>query len=114
MTSLGYSMVAGGIGDILSSIVSLATGVPINMDDYLKAKGVSLAISIAAAGITYLASDLLSINIPDFAKDSMSEFIMKEFAFQAALMGVGTLLQNAGKQVFNHNDGQIKDEIREK
>lgn len=45
------SLVAKGIGDIISSIMSVATGVPIDIGSYLKSAAISIGIAIVTAGV---------------------------------------------------------------
>ena len=114
-TSLGFTTMLGGMGDVLSSVVSVAMNTPINMDSYLRSKAIGFAISIATAGIAHIANvngwdkGLVPTNL-DALKDGLSVpgFIMQQFAIQASLMAATALLQNAGNQVANANDGDLE------
>jgi len=114
-TSLGFTTMLGGMGDVLSSVVSVAMNTPINMDSYLRSKAIGFAISIATAGIAHIANvngwdkGLVPTSL-DALKDGLSVpgFIMQQFAIQASLMAATALLQNAGNQVANANDGDLE------
>jgi hypothetical protein len=51
INTLATSLVAKGIGDIISSIMSFATGNPMDLSEYFKSSAISIGIAIVTAGI---------------------------------------------------------------
>ena len=117
-TAFAYSMIAGGIGDVLSSTLSVLNDAPINLDSYLRAKAISLAVSIVVSGIAYLGHTLgphwvKLENFPLKTPNALSEFMVQQVGYQVALLGAATVIQNVGNQVLNANDGLVENQIRE-
>ena len=52
--AFGYGLVSGGVGDILSSFMSVMNGTPIDMNDYMKSKSFELAINVVPVSYTHL------------------------------------------------------------
>ena len=109
-------MIAGGISDILSSVIYLIQGTPIDLDGYLRSKAIGLAINVITAGIAFIGaaiSPALTIaNVNINAAGVLSNLLIEQLGYQVVLMGVAALVQNAGNQILNSNDGNIEQSIR--
>lgn len=58
---LSATLIAGGIGDIISSIKSVITGQPIDFGQYLSNKGVEYAVSLVVAGISTIKESMMGV-----------------------------------------------------
>ena len=54
--SFGTSLIMQGVGDMIQSLISVGTGNSIDFSDYINAKGMSTAISLATAGFLQFAN----------------------------------------------------------
>jgi preprotein translocase subunit SecA/LysM repeat protein len=116
VTAFAYGLIAGGISDILSSMISVIQGIPIDLDGYLRSKAIGLAINVITAGIACigasLSAELAIANVNINAPGVLSNLLIQQLGYQVALMGVTALVQNAGNQIINSNDGNIEQSIR--
>lgn len=110
LTSFAVSLVAQGVKDIISSAISLFTGNPINLKDWISAKGFSLAISLAISGALSLLQKIKEIynlkildlskkmgELKDLAKNHMGEWVFDTFKMSVAtriITGVTAKLGN--------------------
>ncbi|AIF82058.1 hypothetical protein I862_07520 [endosymbiont of Acanthamoeba sp. UWC8] len=113
-------LVIQGIGDIISSAMSVINGVPIDMGNYLKSKGIGTAINLLTAGLGQLGQsaeifeNLHSIGKIAGADMSAMQFAGIAAATQVGAAALGAVLYNAGKQTFLDKDEleqKIKSEI---
>ncbi|MBY0580684.1 MAG: LysM peptidoglycan-binding domain-containing protein [Rickettsiales bacterium] len=107
------SLIFQGIGDIIGSIISVATNTPMDFEDYIKGKGIAMGISLATAGTLHFLSGIDSlkdmINIADKLEkltenlDKLSG-IYKAFAIQAGLTAGSAVIYNQMKKVIDKED----------
>lgn len=125
-TSFAYGLISGGIMDIYNSIISFMSGVPIDLDAYMQSLGMRLAINIAVSCISY-AADALSkamewkglMRVTEWEGlgglkeqyGTMANFMGTQVVYNLALIGIGTIIQNAGKNYLKKNMGDIEREI---
>lgn len=111
--ALAASFIFQGIGDIIGSIISVATNTPMDFEDYIKGKGIAMGISIATAGTLHFLSGIESLEsilkigdkVKDFAnKLQKASAVYKAFAIQAGLTAGSAVIYNQMKKFVDKED----------
>ena len=121
-TLFGYSLVLGGVGDLVQSATSVITGNPIDFNDFIKSKCMSIGVAIATAGTLVILSKIDVINrllqiddgikkITEAAQD-IQKFITTTASIQATISATGYLLYEASKNIID--DDSIKRSVEGK
>ncbi|CAL7964042.1 Protein translocase subunit SecA (modular protein) [Gammaproteobacteria bacterium] len=116
LQSFAISLISKGVGDIIQSIVSTATGKPIDLGDYLNSTAMSIGISLAVAGVLYFVDRLaqgldIAERISEVAKslkNAKMAFAGKDFLLQATTGTLGTLLGKLGDKFVDEKDIQAE------
>ncbi|WP_236869648.1 LysM peptidoglycan-binding domain-containing protein [Candidatus Bandiella numerosa] len=111
--ALGVSLIFQGIGDIIGSIISVATNTPMDFEDYIKGKGIAMGISIATAGTLHFLSGIESlkkiVDIVDYIDELAEKLqkasaVYKAFAVQAGLTAGSAVIYNQMKKFVDKED----------
>lgn len=89
------------------------------MDNYLQSLGMRLAMNVITSCIAFAAHSLDLVHVKMWYGEggvletykTMSSFIGTQFLYGAALVGIGTLMHNAGKNFLKKNMGEVEQEI---
>lgn len=99
--SLGIGLISSGVGDIIQSIVSIASGNPIDIAAFLQNKAVSVAVIL----VTSMVASYFNISvIKDATKFSITKEILKQFAVQSALLGAGVVIERLTSVVIDDKE----------
>jgi hypothetical protein len=96
--SFGMSLVLQGIGDVIGAAISVATGQPIDFQQYLNSKGMGIAIALATAGTMAFLDQFTVFHEMEFMKKLGKPL---GTATKTAFFGTMTAFQVAGT-VFSH------------
>ncbi|RZI45770.1 LysM peptidoglycan-binding domain-containing protein [Rickettsiales endosymbiont of Peranema trichophorum] len=120
-TAFGGALVLQGIGEIIGALISVGTGNPIDFEEFMKSKGMSIGISLATAGTLYFLSNIPAIegvlniagNMEKLSKLAASKtvFLATSFGAQALTTGLSALVYNGMKHAVDQ--GHIESEARE-
>ena len=105
----GSSLLMQGLGDVMTSLESIATDQSIDLDIYLKGKVIGLAINLlttSIATITGIAPSTAPIQVGFnyFEKAATTVVMLRAFS---------KVLESAGDNLIKSNDGEIKARIKE-
>ena len=114
-TAFGASLVLQGVGDILGSLISVATGNPINFGDFINSKGMAIGVALATAGTLHFLSGIKVIDAALKITEKMSDlqalynvgkgaFVLGAIGTQAALAGTSALVYNTLKHTVDSDD----------
>lgn len=117
------SLIAGGVGDILSSIRSVITGQPIDFDQYLSNKGIEYAINILVAGATALKESLMGKQLAtqtataeagkQITKEEATKAVLQEVKNQLIERGLAMSIGYVAEAVMGKGLAEYEDDIRE-
>ena len=121
---LGTSLIAQSVLELVQIGISIDQGIPIDLGEFIKSKGIGVAVAIITAGIAkgLESSGMVSAkNIPGFEglKTGVSKAaFIKAGVFEAlkmsAIMGaVDVTTRYVAKKYMEKNDGSIEDDIED-
>ena len=112
LTSFSVSLMVQGVQDLISSAISFFTGSPINLRDWISAKGFSLAVSLAISGALQLLqkiSEIYKIKMLDiskkmndlnsFSQKNAGEWMFNTFKFSAATRIITGVVSKLGNKL---------------
>ena len=111
-TLLGTGFVMQGIGDVISTIVSVATNQPIPVEEYFKAKAIGIAINLAIASIGAFGQGMNWWNIPDIG-NPVGEFLPTAIAKVSFITAASKAVAAIAQKMVKSNDAALESMVRE-
>lgn len=101
--AFGSSLVMQGIGDIISSLIALKSGNPIDFRGYINSKGMALGITLVTSGILSFLDTLPAIHSLGLAKKigEVSSNVGKMVAIQATTAALSAALYDVGRKTID-------------
>jgi hypothetical protein len=120
MQSFRAGLIVGGIKDEIISIIATAEGKRIEVDEYLKGKGIELAVNVITAGIQagldkleYAEALGFKSSAADVGSKSVQESFKQELIRQSQLMLITTAIESTLKLGLDAHRDEIEDNIQE-
>ena len=111
-TLLGTGFVMQGIGDVISTIASVATNQPIPVEEYFKAKAIGIAINLAIASIGAFGQGMNWWNIPDIG-NPVGEFLPTAIAKVSFITAASKAVAAIAQKMVKSNDAALESMVRE-
>jgi len=111
---LGAGLIGQGIGDIVSAGLAAITGNPIDMDNYIKSKGLGLAITVITAGLGHIAVGLEIIKPLDkLATGEIFSHLRMGLVSDVGVRGMSTVLGGIAGSIYESNSGEVERDVKE-